>query len=47
MKRKVGVTGHTSGIGKEIFDYLVWQDTGDVVGYSRSNGFNMAGNIPI
>ena len=43
MKRKVGVTGHTSGIGKEIFDYLAVDTmTGDVRGYSRSTGFNMA-----
>lgn len=40
-QRKVGVTGHTSGIGKEIFDYLEWKGN-NVRGYSRSNGFNMA-----
>lgn len=41
-QRKVGVTGHTSGIGKEIFDYLQFKGNDVVVGYSRSNGFNMA-----
>jgi hypothetical protein len=40
-EQKIGVTGHTSGIGKEIFDYLEWQGK-DVRGYSRANGFNMA-----
>lgn len=40
-QRKVGVTGHTSGIGKEIFDYLQFKGN-DVRGYSRANGFNMA-----
>jgi hypothetical protein len=41
-QRKIGVTGHTSGIGKEIFDYLQFQGYNNVKGYSRSNGFNMA-----
>ena len=39
--RKIGVTGHTSGIGKEIYDHLKFNGD-DVRGYSRSNGFNMA-----
>lgn len=37
-KRSVAVTGHTSGIGKSIFEYF----TTDIVkGYSRSNGYDI------
>lgn len=38
--KRVGVTGHTSGIGKEIYEYCMHHGA-DVRGYSRSNGFNM------
>ena len=37
-KRSIAVTGHTSGIGKSIFEYF----TTDIVkGYSRSNGYDI------
>lgn len=46
MTIKVAITGHTSGIGQSIHDMLdltadlsVW---GQVQGYSRSNGWNLA-----
>lgn len=41
--RKVGITGHTSGIGKEIYDFCMFRGY-EVYGYSRANGFNMAEN---
>ena len=37
---KVAVTGHTSGIGKEIYEYCQFHGA-DVKGYSRSNGFDL------
>jgi len=40
-ERKIGVIGHTGGIGLEIFKILQFRGD-DVKGYSRSNGFNMA-----
>ena len=39
--RKVGITGHTSGIGKEIYEYCMFKGY-EVYGYSRATGFNMA-----
>lgn len=38
--QRVAVTGHTSGIGKEIYEYCQHHGA-DVRGYSRSNGFNL------
>ena len=35
---KFGITGHTSGIGKSLFNYF------DATGFSRSNGYNV--NFP-
>lgn len=37
---KIAITGHTKGIGKAIFNYLS-DNNYDVVGYSRSNGWNI------
>lgn len=37
---KVAVTGHTSGIGKEIYQYCQFHGA-LVKGYSRSNGFDL------
>lgn len=37
---KVAVTGHTSGIGKEIYEYCQFHGA-LVKGYSRSNGFDL------
>ena len=36
---KISITGHTKGIGKACFDVLS-QDH-DVIGFSRTNGFNI------
>ena len=41
--RKVGITGHTSGVGKEIYDHCMFRGF-DVTGYSRATGFNMVYN---
>jgi hypothetical protein len=38
--KKVAVTGHTSGIGKEIYEYCQFHGA-LVKGYSRSNGFDL------
>jgi NADP-dependent 3-hydroxy acid dehydrogenase YdfG len=37
---KIAITGHTKGIGKAIFDYLL-DNNYDIAGYSRSNGWNI------
>ena len=37
---KIAITGHTSGIGKAIYDMGLLQGH-DVVGFSRSTGFNL------
>ena len=37
----VRITGHTKGIGKCLYDDLVAEGH-DVVGYSRSNGFDIS-----
>ena len=43
---KIGITGHTSGIGKAISDKLL--DLGhEVRGFSRSNGFDISDPMPI
>jgi hypothetical protein len=36
---KIGITGHTKSIGKVIFDTLTQKN--DVIGFSRSNGFDI------
>jgi len=38
--KRVAVTGHTSGIGKEIYEYCQFHGA-LVKGYSRSNGFDL------
>ncbi len=43
FEKRIAVTGHTSGIGKEIFEYCQFNGW-DVRGYSRSNGYNIAEN---
>jgi len=40
LNMKIAITGHTSGIGKSIYDYFLEQNN-DVVGFSRSNGYNI------
>jgi NADP-dependent 3-hydroxy acid dehydrogenase YdfG len=41
---KVVITGHTSGLGKAIYDHMVKKGH-DVIGLSRSNGFNFPQKI--
>lgn len=37
---KIGITGHTSGLGKALFDY--YQSLGhECVGFSRTNGYDI------
>ena len=41
---KIAITGHTSGIGKSLFDYyesVPWPREDIVIGFSRSNGYNI------
>jgi hypothetical protein len=38
---KIAVTGHTSGIGKSIYDYFLQQNN-NVIGFSRSNGYDIS-----
>ena len=38
---KVAITGHTKGIGKALFEYFSQQGY-DVIGFSRSNGFDIS-----
>ena len=42
-KNKIAITGHTKGIGKAIAD-LYKKKKYDVIGLSRSNGFDVAGD---
>ena len=39
-KIKVAITGHTKGLGKIMYDSFIL-DGHDVVGFSRSNGYNI------
>ena len=39
MALKIGITGHTSGLGKSLFDSL--SANNQVEGFSRSNGFDI------
>jgi NADP-dependent 3-hydroxy acid dehydrogenase YdfG len=36
---KIGITGHTNGLGKSIYDKLIKLHT--IIGFSRSNGFDI------
>ena len=36
---KIGITGHSEGIGNDIYSNLIKEY--DVIGFSRSNGFNI------
>ena len=38
---KIAITGHTKGIGKALFEYFSQQGH-EVVGFSRSNGFDIS-----
>ena len=37
---KIGITGHTKGIGKSLYNYFV-KNNYDVIGFSRSNGYDI------
>lgn len=37
---KIGITGHTAGIGKALYESLSHSHT--VIGFSRSNGYNLS-----
>jgi NAD(P)-dependent dehydrogenase (short-subunit alcohol dehydrogenase family) len=39
--KKIIVTGHSSGLGKAIFDYFKTDPDNNVIGFSRANGFNI------
>jgi len=39
MGIKIAITGHTKGLGAEVFKYLESTDT--VIGFSRSNGYDI------
>lgn len=43
---RIAITGHTSGIGKAIADRMAL-DGHEIVGFSRSNGFNIEEPDPI
>jgi short-subunit dehydrogenase len=40
---KIAITGHTSGIGKGMYDHFLNQNH-EVFGLSRSNGFDISKN---
>jgi len=37
---KIGITGHSRGIGKSLYDYFC-QNNHTVIGFSRSNGYDI------
>lgn len=39
--KKIVVTGHSKGIGQAIYNYFAQDATNTVVGFSRSNGFDI------
>ncbi len=41
---KIYITGHTSGLGKKLYDFYVDQQY-EVVGFSRSNGYDLEKNF--
>lgn len=41
MRNKIVITGHTSGIGKAIYDKFKEISCHDIVGLSRSNGYDI------
>ena len=41
MSNKIVITGHTSGIGKAIFDKFTEVSCHDIIGMSRSNGYDI------
>ena len=41
MTKKIVITGHTSGIGKAIFDKFTEVSCHEIIGMSRSNGYDI------
>lgn len=41
MTKKIVITGHTNGIGKAIFDKFTEVSCHDIIGMSRSNGYDI------
>jgi hypothetical protein len=41
MEKKIVITGHTSGIGKSIYDTFKKGSCREIVGMSRSNGYDI------
>jgi NADP-dependent 3-hydroxy acid dehydrogenase YdfG len=39
--KKIGITGHTSGIGKGLFDYFLSKNC-EVIGFSKDNGYDIS-----
>ena len=44
---KIAITGHSSGIGADIYGKLVDDPGFEVRGYSKSNGWNIAEEVSI
>ncbi len=42
---KIVITGHTSGIGKEIYDKFKEVSCREIIGMSRSNGYDIEHNF--
>jgi hypothetical protein len=45
MEKKIIITGHTSGIGKAIYDKFTEGSCREIVGMSRSNGYDIDKNF--
>lgn len=41
MNKKIIITGHTSGIGKAVYDRFTLQSCREIVGMSRRNGYDI------
>lgn len=39
---KIAITGHTSGIGKALYD--IYSEENEVLGFSRTNGYDISNN---
>jgi hypothetical protein len=42
---RIAITGHTSGIGRALYDYYSIKN--EVLGFSRSNGYNLPDSLPV
>lgn len=41
MNKRIVITGHTHGIGKSIYDALITNSCRQIIGMSRSNGYDI------